>query len=352
MKTAVVLFNLGAPDSQQAVQPFLTNLFSDPAILTLPGIIRWPLARRIARRRAKKAKASYQELGGASPLLGETESQATALEDRLGEDFKIFIAMRYWHPLTKDVVADIEAYDPDEVLLLPLYPQFSTTTTGSSLKSFRAAWAPLLHRARVKALCCYGTELNFVKAYAEQLRRCLAAIRELHGGRSLRILFSAHGLPQKTVDRGDPYAWQVSEMADAVIAELGEPDLDFVVCFQSRVRSVRWLQPYIDQEIRRAGADQVGVLVAPIAFVSEHSETLVELDIELRKLAELEHVPFFERMPTLSADPAFIDVLARLALRMRGSTAPLCSANGTSSCPSSFSACPLETSRIQAGSQL
>ncbi len=342
MKTAVVLFNLGAPDSLEAIEPFLLNLFSDPAIMTQPAVIRWPLARFIARRRAKITRGIYQQIGGASPLLAETKAQAAALGELLGDQCKVFIAMRYWHPLTAEAIEEIAAYDPDEVLLLPLYPQYSTTTTGSSLKLFKAAWDALGHRAEVRALCCYAHDTAFLGAFTDQLRRKLHAVREAQGTKPLRLLFSAHGLPQKIVDKGDPYAWQVAQMAQAVVVALGEPDLDFAVCFQSRVGPVTWLKPYINDEIRRAGADQVGLLIAPIAFVSEHSETLVELDIDFARLAESESVLFYERMPTLSADPAFIGALAGLARMLGRSQESICSAEGVRRCPDGFKGCPLQ----------
>ncbi|MBF0393999.1 MAG: ferrochelatase, partial [Alphaproteobacteria bacterium] len=279
-RTAVVLFNLGGPDGPDAVRPFLFNLFNDPAIIGAPGPIRWALARFISARRAPVARAIYDRIGGRSPLLELTRAQAAALEAALGADHRVFVAMRYWHPLTEETVAEVFAWRPDRVVLLPLYPQYSSTTSGSSIEAWRKAAAKAGLTAPTEAICCWPTEPGFIGTVARQTAEALAASPP-----GARVLFSAHGLPKKVIAGGDPYRWQVERTAEAVVAALGVPGLDWLVCYQSRVGPLEWIGPATDDEIRRAGADKVGLVVVPIAFVSEHSETLVELDIEYAELA-------------------------------------------------------------------
>ena len=309
-RRAVVLMNLGGPDSPAAVRPFLYNLFSDPAIIDLPGPLRRPLAWLIARQRSRVAGEIYAHLGGGSPLLANTEAQAGALEAALGLEYRCFIAMRYWHPLTAEAVSAVKAWRPEEIVLLPLYPQFSTTTAGSSL----AAWHA---EAQRQGLACptheappYPTEPGFIAALARHIDERLANV-----ARPARLLLSAHGLPLKIVRKGDPYPEQIESTAAAVIDALQHRPEDWRVCYQSRVGPLAWLGPSVDEEIRRAGQDGVGVVIAPISFVSEHSETLVELDRDYRRLAESCGVPFYRRAPTVGTDPRFIAGLARLVRR-------------------------------------
>jgi ferrochelatase len=306
---AVVLMNLGGPDSPTAVRPFLYNLFSDPAIIGLPAPLRLPLAWLIARRRCAVASEIYAHLGGASPLLANTEAQARALEAALGAGYRCFIAMRYWHPLTAAAVAAVKAWQPDDIVLLPLYPQFSTTTTGSSLTAWR-------HEAARQGLDCptrivsnYPTEPGFIAALTGAIDLALAAGSQ---AMSVRLLLSAHGLPLKIVRRGDPYPQQVEATAAAVVAALAHPLADWRVCYQSRVGPLAWLGPSVDEEVRRAGRDGAGLVIAPISFVSEHSETLVELDRDYRRVAEASSVPGYWRASTVGTDPRFIAGLARL----------------------------------------
>ena len=331
MKTAVVLFNLGGPDSPDAVQPFLQNLFSDPAIITAPNPIRWLLARLISRRRAPIAKHIYAELGGRSPLLPNTEAQAAALQSAIGGETKVFIAMRYWHPLTEATAAEVKAWAPERVVLLPLYPQFSTTTTGSSFDAWDRAAKAIGLSVPTTRLCCYPDDAGFVVASARLLAKTMAM-----AGGPCRVLFSAHGLPKKIVDTGDPYPWQVERSARAIVDALGVPT-DWVVCYQSRVGPLEWIGPSTDAEIRRAASDKVTPVVVPLSFVSEHSETLVELDREYRQLAESLGAPGYLRVPTVSTDAAFIDGLARL---VKAAPAGLSSGCGRRICPAEHRRCP------------
>tara|TARA_E500000331_G_scaffold71874_1_gene66616 strand:- start:5294 stop:6319 length:1026 start_codon:yes stop_codon:yes gene_type:complete len=306
-KTAVVIYNLGGPDSPEAVRPFLKNLFSDPMILRVPAPVRWLLARFISWRRAPVARDIYAHIGGRSPILPETEKQRAALQEALGDDYRVFISMRYWHPFCDETVRDVLAWAPERVILLPLYPQFSTTTT----ESFTLAWHQAAARAGLSVptaeICCWPDADGFIDAIA---RRADEAIANLPDDEPYRILFSAHGLPKKIVESGDPYASQVERTSAAALARLAEPQADHVVCYQSRVGPMEWLQPYTEDEITKAGADGIALVVVPVAFVSEHSETLVELDIEYAELAVEAGVPHYVRAPTVRDDVAFIAALA------------------------------------------
>lgn len=337
-KVAVVLFNLGGPDKPESVRGFLFNLFNDPAIIGLPGSIRWLLAQLISRRRAPVAREIYANLGGGSPLLANTQAQARALEDALGRSARIFIAMRYWHPFAYETAAEVKSYGPDHVILLPLYPQFSTTTSGSSLGDWARAAVRVGLEAPTSAICCYPREAGFVDEVVEKLR---AALAERQGGEKPRVLFSAHGLPKKVVAGGDPYQWQVEESVKAVVEALSEPDLDYQICYQSRVGPLAWIGPSTDEEISRAGRDKVPVIVVPIAFVSEHSETLVELDIEYARLAEASGVPGYRRVGTVADGPHFIGGLARLVRDAEERGVALSAGEGGRICPDSCVRCPL-----------
>ncbi len=315
-RLAVVLFNLGGPDSPEAVQPFLFNLFNDPAIIGAPAPVRWALAQLISRRRAPLAQSIYGEIGGRSPILPLTQEQAGALEARLAaegswEEVRVFVAMRYWHPRASEVAQEVAANAPDQVVLLPLYPQFSTTTSASSLKEWREAAAKVALAAPSAAVCCHPLEENFIRTHAALLK---AALERAGGPEGTRVLFSAHGLPKRVIEKGDPYQWQVEQTAEAVASALGIGPLDWTVCYQSRVGPLEWIGPSTDAEIERAGAEGKNVVLVPIAFVSEHSETLVELDIEYRKLAEEAGVPRYVRVPALGTAPGYIEALATMAL--------------------------------------
>ncbi|MPY73043.1 MAG: ferrochelatase [Alphaproteobacteria bacterium] len=340
-RLAVVLMNLGGPDRLESVQPFLFNLFNDPAIIGLPQPLRWIVAQAISRRRAPIARRIYEELGGRSPLLQNTAEQAEALAEdirrRSGfEEVRCFIAMRYWHPLTEEAVELVRQWRPDRVLLLPLYPQYSTTTTASSVRRWRRIAKRKGLRAETRTICCYPALDGLVAATAKAV---CDGLRAADGGGIPRVLFSAHGLPAKVVARGDPYKVQVEYTAAAVVAALQGESFDWTICYQSRVGPLEWIRPYTEDEIRRAGADGVPVVVVPIAFVSEHSETLVELDIEYRKLASSAGVTGYWRTPTVGADGAFIASLGALAAEAAAGAASLCSGRGARLCPADRTQC-------------
>lgn len=337
-RIAVVLFNLGGPDDLAAVRPFLFNLFRDPAIIDLPAVARYPLAALIAATRTKTAQANYALMGGRSPLLAETEGQARHLLAALQAaephaEWRVEIAMRYWRPFAVDAAKAVAAFGPDEVVLLPLYPQYSTTTTASSLADWRRAYAgPGCSRA----VCCYPTADGVIEAHARKIEAAWAA-----AGRPqpVRLLFSAHGLPQKVVDAGDPYQAQVEATAAAVAARLGG-DWDWQVCYQSKVGRLEWLKPSTETAIRQAIADGVGVVISPIAFVSEHVETLVELDHEYAAIATAEGCAAYLRAPALGVEAAFVDALADAVRESLGAEGVF-PASGWR-CPDGFSRCALK----------
>ncbi len=332
-KTAVVLFNLGGPDQPSAIRPFLFNLFSDPAIMDLPGPARWLLAQYVSRKRARVAKSIYAEIGGASPLLAETKSQADALEAELGEGVRVFICMRYWHPMSDETAQEVAAWQPDRIVLLPLYPQFSATTTDSSLNDWHRAAKAAGLSVPTSWICCYPQSDKYVAAQARLLRRELSNVEAPR-----RVLFSAHGLPKRNIEAGDPYQWQIERTAKAVADAAGLGTGQWFVCYQSQVGRLEWIGPSIDQALSRAAGNGVSVVVVPISFVSEHSETLVELDIEYRKMAEDFGVPGYHRVPTLSAASDYIDALAELVRDAAGSDG-LKPPGFARRCPESFSQC-------------
>jgi ferrochelatase len=316
-RIAVVLFNLGGPNNPEAIQPFLFNLFNDPAIIGAPGPVRWLLARYISRRRASLARKNYDLLGGGSPLLPNTVRQANALEAALaGPDaVRCFVSMRYWHPFAEDIINDIKAFAPDVVALLPLYPQYAAASTGSSLKDWNRVAAAAGLDAPTKTICCYPAEPGFVSTMAALTAD--AWKRAAQAGKP-RILFSAHGLPKREIERGDPYQWLVEQSAAAIasaVADILGGHQEWLVSFQSRVGVLEWIAPYTDAEIERAGLEERPLVIVPLAFVSEHVETLVELDIEYRELAVRHNVPAYERVRTVDDDPAFINGLATLVRR-------------------------------------
>jgi ferrochelatase len=339
-RTAIVLFNLGGPDSLDAVKPFLFNLFSDPAILRVPGLVRGLLARLIAGRRAPVAREIYAKMGGRSPILPETEAQAAALRDLLVGDgeLEVAIAMRYWRPFAADAANQVAAFRPDHIVLLPLYPQYSTTTTASSIADWqRAAKAAGLERVPLHIVCCYPTETGFIRAQADAVA---AALAQVPADMPVRVLFSAHGLPKRVVDDGDPYPHLVQRTAAAIAERLGRPGLDWLVSYQSRVGPLEWIGPATDAEVDRAGRDKVALIVTPIAFVSEHSETLVELDIEYRHRAEAAGVPRYLRVPTAGVAPGFIAGLAGLVREALGRPG-IAPHGGRRLCPAACSRCPI-----------
>ena len=349
-RLAVVVFNLGGPDQLSSVRPFLFNLFNDRAIINLPGFIRTPLAKFISWRRAPIAQAIYQNIGGKSPLLEETEAQAACLSKKikhLADEVQVFISMRYWHPLSKSTALSVKTFNADKIILLPLYPQFSSTTTGSSLKDWKLAANAVGLKKPTFGVCCYPCEDNYIKGLTLLVKTAFVSAEEQVGDRTaVRILFSAHGLPKKIVKNGDPYQWQIEKTAMAVVNSLKKTlirkSFDWAVCYQSRVGPLEWIEPSLEFELSRAGKDKVGVVVVPIAFVSEHSETLVELDIEYREKADIFNIPAYIRVPALSIEENFMNGLAKIIETSVKSTDEVYCQAEQHKCPPQHSCCPLE----------
>jgi ferrochelatase len=281
MKKAIILFNLGGPDKLENVEPFLFNLFNDPAILNLPTFLRYPLAKLISNRRAPVAKKIYAELGGSSPILKLTKEQSDALETKLNQtqekdEHKCFIIMRCWNPRAKDVIKDVQLYGPDEVILMPLYPQYSAATSGSSIKEWKDVCKKNNYRVKTSTICCYPTDQNFINAHTKEI------IKKIKGLTNFKLIFSAHGLPEKNIKKGDPYQWQVEQSVKKIVESLNDENLDWILSYQSRVGPLKWIGPSTETTIIENSKIGKHIVLVPIAFVSEHSETLVELDIEYK----------------------------------------------------------------------
>lgn len=296
--------NLGGPDSLEAVEPFLVNLFTDPDIIPFP-LVRGALARFIARRRAPLSRTYYEEIGGRSPILPITERQARALEERLrarGVEARCYIAMRYWHPLTEAAIEAMRKDGVREAVALPMYPQYSTTTTGSSLKALRA---------RAGAA---GITLREIESYPEHpayLDAVEARLREALGGRDLFVLFSAHGVPESVIRKGDPYERQTRRTVAALVERMKLSR--WALAWQSKVGPVKWLGPSTDAELRRLAADGVReVAVAPVSFTAECVETLQEIGGRFARLAKELGYTTFVRVPAVDDHPRFIEALADL----------------------------------------
>jgi len=348
-KLGIVLFNLGGPDRPESIKPFLLNLFRDPAILSVPFFIRPFLARWITRARLKPATENYAHLGGRSPLLEFTQRQALALEAALPEyEKKCVIAMRYWHPFSDEAAKEMRAWSPDEIFLLPLYPHYSTTTTGSSLTAWREAAARAGLAVPTTTLCCYPTDPGFIAAITRLIDNAYTAARATVSPASkIRVLFSAHGLPESVIKSGDPYQHQIESTVAAVIKTWGEK-VDWRICYQSRATPQKWLSPSTDEEIHQAAADKISLLIVPIAFVSDHAETLVELDIEYRALAKKLGVPGYFRAPVANDNPAFITALADLVRQAKSQGPGLCAATPHKFCPTPHKKCPHALAGTQA----
>lgn len=332
---AVVVFNLGGPTALQDVKPFLFNLFYDPHILRVPNPLRWIIAQMIAWRRAPVARHIYEQIGGGSPLLQQTKQQALALERSLnsqyetsGIKYKVFVAMSYWRPFIHEAVVQVKAFTPDQIVLLPLYPQYSSATTLSCFDHWQQFAVEQNLTCPTAKICCYPEQPGFIQAYQQLIRNAYYdVVTEFDSDPPPRILFSAHSLPLKLIKQGDPYQQQVEQSIAAIMAGLTDLQFDSVVtCYQSKVGPVKWLGPQTDDEIIRAGQDQRGVIVVPVAFVSEHSETLVELDLEYSKLAFAHQLPYYVRVPTVTIHPDFIEGLAS---QVRIAAKPLAAATGS-----------------------
>ena len=308
MKKAVILFNLGGPDSLDAVEPFLFNLFNDPAIISLPGIFRYPLAKLISKRRAPIARGIYEEMGGKSPILQETKMQALAIEKSLEKEkdhYRCFIVMRCWHPRAEDVIKKVREFNPKQIILLPLYPQYSDATSGSSIKEWLDVCKKEDFKIETKIICCYPTEKDFILSYANLIKAKI----NLKNLTETILIFSAHGLPENKIKQGDPYQWQVEQTVNELFKKLSIKNLNYILSYQSRVGPLKWIGPSTDTVIKEQAQKNKILIVVPVAFVSEHSETLVELDIEYKKLAIENGSKDYLRVPAVTVNKDFINSL-------------------------------------------
>jgi ferrochelatase len=343
-RVAVVLFNLGGPDKPESIKPFLFNFFMDKNIIRLPLPLRFFIAKLISVRRSKnEAGSSYGMLGGGSPLLENTQAQADALQAMLFNrddcDYSVFVCMRYWHPMASDVVRKVKAWHPDRIVLLPLYPQYSTTTTRSSLQNWNQQAAKAGLDVPTALVCCYPESRGFISASAANIRAVYDEMRAQYPDlKAPRLLLSAHGLPEDVIFDGDPYQAQCEQSARAIARSVDIEGLDWVVCYQSRVGPKKWIGPSTSEEIARAGADNVPVIVYPHAFVSEHVETLAEIEIEYRHEATEAGVPAFARVPTVSENESFIADLAQMAVQ-HAKQSGIFPAGGVRVCPKSCKRC-------------
>ncbi len=339
MKKAIVLFNLGGPDNLENVEPFLFNLFNDPAILNLPKFIRYPLAKLISKRRTPIAKKIYKEIGGSSPILKLTLDQANSLQNSLNTKqnntkYNVFVAMRCWHPRAQKTIQDVKKFNPNEIILLPLYPQYSAATSGSSLLEWKKIAIKNNLNIITKTICCYPEDKKFIKAHSKLI------IEKIKNIKNFILIFSAHGLPEKNIKKGDPYQWQIEQSVKRIMDEINDDDIDYILSYQSRVGPLKWIEPSTEEVIVQNSKLNKHLVIVPIAFVSEHSETLVELDIEYEKLAKTNGCTNYTRIEALGVNESFIDGLSDLILnnedyKLTDSLYP-----PKNRCPSNFTKCP------------
>jgi protoporphyrin/coproporphyrin ferrochelatase len=318
-RLGVLLLNLGGPEQLSDVRPFLFNLFSDPEIIRIPiAALQKPLAWIISTSRAKKSKANYQKIGGGSPLRRITEAQARAIESQLrvqGEDAKVYIGMRYWHPFTEDAIAQIQRDGIEQLVILPLYPQFSISTSGSSFRLIEKIWKekPNLKPPQYTAIPDWYKEPGYLQAMAESIA---TEIDKCPHPNRAHVFFSAHGVPVSYVEEaGDPYQLEIEDCTKLIMQTLGREN-DHSLAYQSKVGPIEWLQPYTEDAIVQLAEQGVtDLVVVPISFVSEHIETLEEIDIEYREIAEAAGIHTFNRVPALDTNPLFIQTLVDLVLK-------------------------------------
>jgi len=339
VKKAIVLFNLGGPDSLENVEPFLFNLFNDPAILNLPKFIRYPLAKLISKRRTPIAKKIYEEIGGYSPILKLTMEQASSLEKVLNNkqnstEYKAFIAMRCWHPRASKTIQDVKSFNPNEIILLPLYPQYSAATSGSSIEEWKKVAIKNNVNITTKTICCYPEDKKFIKAHSDLI------VKKIKDLKNFKLIFSAHGLPEKNIKKGDPYQWQIEKSVERIMNEINDVSVDYVLSYQSRVGPLKWIGPSTEEVIIKNSKLNKHLVIVPIAFVSEHSETLVELDIEYEKLAKTNGCNNYTRIEALGVNENFIDGLSDLVLNNEEYKFTNNLYPPKNRCPSNFTKCP------------
>lgn len=328
-KIGVVLLNMGGPDSLEAIQPFLYNLFSDHDIIQIPKPIQKPVAYLISKLRSKKTKKYYEIMGGKSPQKEQTLQQAQALQKALGDRYKVVVAMRYWHPFTQEALVELFKEDITKIILLPLYPQYSRTTTGSSFNEFdrqirkhikngkytvistlKGQESPYYYSSSIPIvkISCYFNDRNYIQAMVENIKEHIKDYSDYF------FLFSAHSLPEKIILSGDPYKKQTEETVRLVMENF--PQTGYALAYQSKVGPVKWLEPFTEDKIKELALKGVKKLaVIPVSFVSEHSETLYELDYLYGNLAKEIGIESYIRIPTLKTHPLFIKTLKELVIR-------------------------------------
>jgi ferrochelatase len=323
-KTAVVLFQLGGPDSLEAIEPFLHNLFMDPDIIDFPlaFLARRPLAKFISSKRVPKIQGNYKLIGGKSPILDLTQLQANGLERQLlarGIDAKVFIAMRYWHPMTEETIRAIQSGGFTNILLLPLYPHYSQATTYSSVNEWNRWTKKLNLHLPTQIVCCYPEHPLFVEALTGNIN---LALQRFQQPENVQLVFSAHGVPVRYIEKGDPYKLQVEETVRCVLQRGGWKN-PHTLCFQSKVGPMQWLKPSLIETVQQlAQTGNKQLLVVPVAFVTDHIETLHEINIDVRERALNAGVQQFELTPALNDHPKFIECLTDLAVRQISNPAP------------------------------
>ncbi|MCL6434389.1 MAG: ferrochelatase [Leptolyngbyaceae cyanobacterium HOT.MB2.61] len=317
-QVGVLLLNLGGPDKLEDVRPFLYNLFADPEIIRLPfPWMQRPLAWLISTMRAKRSQENYQLIGGGSPLRRITEEQAQALQTRLqqkGQEATVYIGMRYWHPFTEEAVARIKRDRVNRLVILPLYPHFSISTSGSSFRLLEKIWEedPALQAIDYTVVQSWYDRPGYLTAMAQLIAQ---EIDQFPNPNEVHVFFSAHGVPISYVEEaGDPYQKEIEDCVALIMQMLNRPNAH-TLAYQSRVGPVEWLQPYTEDALKELAEQGVkDMVVVPISFVSEHIETLQEIDIEYREIAEEAGIENFHRVPALNTHPVFIDDLANMVL--------------------------------------
>ncbi len=316
--TALILLNMGGPDSLDTIEPFLYNLFSDRELIQLPlgGLLQKPFARLISHFRSRKVRESYEYIGGSSPLLAWTQKQAAGIAERLDGQVVPFVVMRYWQPRAAEVLLQLKEQGITQAVVLSMYPHYTGATTGSSINDFRRHAAKLYPELEYRLIEQWYDWPGYITALANRVREGLDKYHELMRD-EVRILFSAHALPQKFIERGDPYRQQVETTAWEVMEQVG--DCRWSIAYQSRSGPVRWMAPGTDDEIVRLGSEgERALLMVPISFVSDHIETLEEIDLQYRLLAEQHGIPHFQRAPSLNDHADFLDGMADLVREQGG----------------------------------
>lgn len=310
-KTGVLLLNLGGPEQTEDVEAFLYNLFSDRQIIRLgPFFLQKFIARRIAKKRAPKSIVNYNKIGGGSPIRQLSEEQASQLEKQLAPygEFLVRVCMRYWHPFASETIDELIRAGVDELIALPLYPHYSVATTGSSLSDLRRTLKNKDIKLPLKTIKSWPTEAGYITALADSIQEELSRF----GNEEVALVYSAHSLPVKFIEDGDPYVDELQQTIKALEKKIGQKG---TLCYQSRSGPVEWLGPSTPETITSlADSSCKNMLVVPLSFVSDHVETLYEIDMEYRTMAESLGMRF-AITPGLNSAPHFIDALRNLVLR-------------------------------------